>query len=100
MPYDDGIIRVNFSSVAAAADSIERIQKAIDGQLDALRGYCNTATARWTGTTRDAYTALQADWDATAAELNANLRDIANGVRTSHGNFSNAERRNTTTWTV
>ena len=98
MSYDGGMIRVNFGSVSAAADSIERIQKSIDGQLDQLLSYCNSATSQWTGTTRDAYRTLQADWDRTAAELNANLREIANGVRTSHGNFSSAEQRNTNTW--
>jgi WXG100 family type VII secretion target len=98
MGYDGGMIRVNFTSVAAAADSIERIQKTIDGQLDQLRSYCNSATSQWTGNARDAYTRLQADWDNTAAELNTNLREIANGVRTSHGNFSQAETRNTQTW--
>lgn len=98
MSYDGGMIRVNFSSVSAAADSIERVQKAIDGQLEQLRGYCNSATSQWTGMTRDAYRILQADWDRTAAELNANLREIAGGVRTSHGNFSSAEQRNTSVW--
>ena len=99
MPNDDGMIRVNFSSVAAAADSIDRIQKAIDGQLDQLRIYCDTATARWTGPARDAYHVLQTDWDATALELNAKLADIAKGVRTSHGIFSGAEARNASAWT-
>src|SRR5512138_2380553 len=93
------LIRVNFTSVAAAADSIERIQQSIDGQLSQLKTYCNQATSQWTGTTRDAYTRLQADWDTTAAELNRNLKDIANGVRTSHANFHAAETKSTQTWT-
>jgi len=100
MSDNGGIIRVNFTSVASAADSIEQIQKTIDGKLDQLRSYCNTATSQWTGGTRDAYHALQADWDRTAAELNTNLRDIAGGVRTSHQNFTNAETRNTQMWAV
>jgi WXG100 family type VII secretion target len=96
---DGDLIRVNFTSVAAAADSIERIQRAIDGQLTQLRTYCNNATSQWTGGTRDAYTRLQGDWDTSAAELNRNLKDIATGVRTSHANFSSAESKNTQMWT-
>jgi WXG100 family type VII secretion target len=93
------LIRVNFTSVAAAADSIERIQRAIDGQLSQLKTYCNNATSQWVGSTRDAYSHLQADWDESAAELNRNLKDIATGVRTSHANFSSAESKNTQMWT-
>lgn len=93
------VIRVNFVSVAAAADSIERIQRAIDGQLSQLKTYCNNVAAGWVGGSRDAYVGLQADWDESAAELNRNLKDIALGVRTSHSNFSSAESKNTQMWT-
>lgn len=93
------LIRVNFVSVAAAADSIERIQRAIDGQLSQLKTYCNNAASGWVGGTRDAYVRLQSDWDESAAELNRNLKDIATGVRTSHANFSSAETKNTQMWT-
>jgi WXG100 family type VII secretion target len=98
MADSGGLIRVNFTSVASAAESIEQIQKSIDGKLDQLKSYCNTATTQWTGGTRDAYQTLQADWDRTAGELNANLLEIARGVRTSHTNFLTAETRNTNMW--
>jgi WXG100 family type VII secretion target len=98
MADNGGVIRVNFTSVASAADSIQQIQRSIDGKLDQLKSYCNTATSQWTGSTRDSYRTLQADWDRTAAELNANLLEIANGVRTSHSNFLTAETKNTNMW--
>src|SRR3954449_12339743 len=98
MADNGGIIRVNFGSVASAADSIEQIQKSIDGKLDQLKQYCNSATSQWTGSTRDAYRTLQTDWDRTAGELNANLLEIGRGVRTSHSNFLNAESKNTNMW--
>lgn len=93
------VIRVNFTSMTSAADSIEQISKRIDGQLSALRTYCDNATAKWTGDARDGYHRLQRDWDGTAAELNAQLKQVAQGVRTSHGNFTTAETKNTQTWT-
>ena len=89
------LIRINFASMDAAADSIDQAANRIQDQLTALQQYTNRATAAWEGSARDSYHRLQQDWDRTQEELNQNLRRVANAVRTSRGRFHTMESRNT-----
>ena len=87
---DEVVVVDQDDDVGAAADSIDRIQKAIDGQLDQLRIYCDTATARWTGPARDAYHVLQSDWDATRCRRRMVIED--NAVYRAWMSFSDRPR--------
>lgn len=89
------IIRVNFTSMEAAADSIDQSANRIQAQLEALQQYTNRATGAWDGSARDAYHRLQQDWDRTQGELIRNLRRIANALRESRTRFHSLEARNT-----
>jgi 6 kDa early secretory antigenic target len=91
----NGVIRVNFSSMDAAAGSIDQAAARMQAQLAELQGYTNRATAAWEGSARDAYSRLQADWDRTQDELTANLRRIATALRSSRERFHTLESRST-----
>jgi 6 kDa early secretory antigenic target len=95
MAVNQDTIKVNLRSLDDAADSIERAATRIENLLDDLRAHTNAATAAWEGTARDAYQRLQQDWNDTQGELTANLRRIADAVRSTRGRFGDLENRNT-----
>lgn len=90
-----GMIRVSFSSMDAAADSIDQAAAKMAAQLNELQGYTNRATAAWEGSARDGYVNLQKDWDRTQDELTANLRKVATALRNSRTRFHTLEARST-----
>jgi early secretory antigenic target protein ESAT-6 len=94
----DGHIKVTFESVIAAAGDTDAIAGQIGQQLEDLRGCLAPMVSTWSGQASTDYQALQARWDAGAADLNAVLRQIASALRTAHGNYRTAETQNSAIW--
>jgi early secretory antigenic target protein ESAT-6 len=94
----DGHIKVTFESVMAAAGDTDAIAGQIGQQLEDLKVYLAPMVASWAGQAATDYQALQARWDASAADLNAVLRQIAGALRTAHANYRMAESQNSVIW--
>ena len=94
----DGHILVTFGSVLEAAGDTDAIAGRIEQELGDLKGYLAPLVASWTGVASGDYQALQRKWDAGAADLNAVLRQIAQALRTAHGNYAEAEQQNASIW--
>ncbi len=94
----DGRMLVTFGAVENAAADADTVAGHIDRQLDDLKTYLSPLVASWTGQASTDYQALQSKWDASAAELNAVLREIANALRTAHANYTRAETANAAIW--
>src|SRR5438445_11792769 len=94
----DGHILVTFGAVSEAAADTDAIAGQIEQQLSDLKGYLAPMVASWSGQASTDYQALQAKWDTSAADLNTVLRQIANALRTAHGNYRLAENQNSSIW--
>ena len=94
----EGHMMVTFGAVENAAADVDTVAGHIDRQLDDLKTYLSPLVASWTGQASADYQALQAKWDAGAADLNTVLRQIANALRTAHGNYIQAENANAAIW--
>jgi early secretory antigenic target protein ESAT-6 len=94
----DGHILVTFGAVSEAAGDTDAIAGQIEQQLGDLKGYLAPMVASWTGQASTDYQALQTKWDTSAADLNVVLRQIAQALRTAHGNYTQAENKNTSIW--
>lgn len=94
----DGHILVTFGAVSEAAGDADAIAGQIEQQLGDLKGYLAPMVASWSGQASSDYQALQAKWDTSAADLNVVLRQIAQALRTAHGNYTQAESKNSSIW--
>ena len=94
----EGRVLVTFGAVETAAADTDIVANHIDRQLDDLRSYLAPLVASWSGQASADYQALQSKWDASAADLNQVLRDIAGALRTAHGNYAQAESANASIW--
>ncbi len=89
---------VTFGAVENAAADTDTVAGHMNQQLDDLKTYLSPLVASWTGKASTDYQALQSKWDASAADLNVVLREIANALRTAHANYSQAESANAAIW--
>jgi WXG100 family type VII secretion target len=94
----DGHILVTFGSVLEGAGDTDAIAGQIEQQLADLKAYLAPMVATWSGQASTDYQALQAKWDTSATDLNAVLRQIAQALRTAHGNYTQAENQNSSIW--
>jgi WXG100 family type VII secretion target len=95
----EGHILVSLAAVSEAAADTDAIAGQIEQQLADLKGYLAPMVAGWSGVASSDYQALQARWDTSAEDLNAVLRQIAGALRTAHGNYTEAETKNSSIWT-
>jgi 6 kDa early secretory antigenic target len=93
-----GHILVTFGAVQAAAGDTDGIAGQIERELSELKSYLAPLVASWSGQASVDYQALQRRWDSSATDLNLVLRQIANALRTAHGNYQQAERANSSIW--
>lgn len=94
----DAHIAVTFGAVNEAAMDTDSIATQIAQQLSDLKAYMAPLVATWSGEAAIEYQALQAKWDASAADLNQVLRQIAQSLRTAGENYLNTERTNSSIW--
>jgi 6 kDa early secretory antigenic target len=94
----NGHILVTFGAVMSAAGDTDAIAGQIERQLGELKDYLAPLVASWSGQASTDYQALQARWDSSAVDLNLVLRQIAQALRTAHGNYQQAEKANSSIW--
>jgi early secretory antigenic target protein ESAT-6 len=94
----DGHILVTFGAVNEAAMDTDSIAAQIAQQMNDLRSYLAPLVASWSGDASVEYQALQAKWDASAADLNQVLRQISQSLRTAGENYLHTERTNSSIW--
>ena len=70
----------NFSGIEAGSSAIQGSVGTTQGLLDEGNTSLKNLAAAWGGSGSEAYQAVQARWDATSAELNTRLRELANRI--------------------
>jgi early secretory antigenic target protein ESAT-6 len=94
----DGPILVTFGAVNEAAMDTDGVASQIAQQLADLKAYLAPLVASWSGEAAGDFQALQAKWDASAADLNQVLRQMSQSLRTAGDNYLNTERTNKQIW--
>lgn len=94
----DAPILVTFASINEAAMDADSIASQIEQQLNDLKSFLAPLVATWSGEASTDYQALQAKWDASAADLNQVLRQMAQALRTAGENYQATERTNSSIW--
>ncbi len=79
------MIKVNEPVLEAAPDDITRIAAAIDEKLQDLRG--RLQKLQWEAADRDAYNALQRQWDQSVEDMRLVLPQIATALRDALANY-------------
>jgi early secretory antigenic target protein ESAT-6 len=92
------LIQVNYGAMDAGAEQIRSTLSRLQAMFDDLQSQVNQLLPTWDGAARDAYQAVQRDWDRLNTELNEALRQMGSGVDTANQNFQSAERANTQGW--
>ena len=69
-----------FVGIEAGASAIQASVGTTQGLLDEGNTSLKNLAAAWGGSGSEAYQAVQARWDATSAELNTRLRELANRI--------------------
>ena len=69
-----------FSQIEAGSSAIQGSVGTTQGLLDEGNTSLKNLAAAWGGSGSEAYQAVQARWDATSAELNTRLRELANRI--------------------
>ena len=70
----------DFARIQALASAIQGSVVTTAGLLDEGNTSLKNLAAAWGGSGSEAYQAVQARWDATSAELNTRLRELANRI--------------------
>ena len=82
----------NFSGIEAASSAIQGSVGTIAGFLAEGNTSLKNLAAAWGGSGAEAYQAVQARWDATSAELNTSLRELANRISEAGANMQSTEK--------
>ena len=69
-----------FAGIEAGSSAIQGFVGTTQGLLDEGNTSLKNLAAAWGGSGAEAYQAVQARWDATSAELNTRLRELANRI--------------------
>ena len=82
----------NFSGIEAGSSAIQGSVGTTQGLLDEGNTSLKNLAATWGGSGSEAYQAVQARWDATSAELNTSLRELANRISEAGANMQSTEK--------
>nr|WP_042198965.1 WXG100 family type VII secretion target [Kibdelosporangium sp. MJ126-NF4]CEL23650.1 protein of unknown function DUF909 [Kibdelosporangium sp. MJ126-NF4]CTQ93186.1 protein of unknown function DUF909 [Kibdelosporangium sp. MJ126-NF4] len=77
----DGRIKVEFAAIEAAGGQIKSAAGQMDGELDTLRSQLAPLGEAYTGAAKEAWRAVQDDWEKAQKELNEVLASI--GIATT-----------------
>ena len=89
----DGLIKYNHAGIDTASMEIAASSKAMNGQLDALKGALRDIESRWEGAGSAAYLAQKAKWDQSAEDLNLVLAQISQAVSQGNQDMSSTDAR-------
>src|SRR5690349_11644273 len=92
------IIQVNFGALDSGAQGIQATHAQLQGLFNQLQSNVNQLLPTWDGAARDAYYAVQRNWNTLSAEMQTALQQMGKGVTTANQNFQRAERANLTGW--
>lgn len=81
-----------FTGIEAGASAIQASVGTTQGLLDEGNTSLKNLAAAWGGSGSEAYQAVQARWDATSAELNTRLRELANRISEARGGMESTEK--------
>lgn len=82
----------NFSGIEAGSSAIQGAVGTTQRLLDEGNTSLKNLAAAWGGSGSEAYQAVQASWDATSAELNTSLRELANRISEAGANMQSTEQ--------
>jgi 6 kDa early secretory antigenic target len=93
----DGLLRVNFGSLAQAGVDINKAVNELDTKLSHLDSVARPLVDTWEGKAKQAYHERQLKWTNAATDLKNILREIQLAVQKSEQEYaateSNAEKR-------
>ncbi|WP_149203951.1 WXG100 family type VII secretion target [Actinotalea subterranea] len=87
-------LKVNFSSVNAAAADIGTGANQLEATLAAMDRSLQPLRANWSGEAASSYEAAKAKWTAAITDMKALLSDIGRAVDTSGQDYQSAESSN------
>ena len=90
---------IDFNSVLASIDALDRAHGRIDARLTQLETTVEARLAVWEGSARDNYRAAKATWDQAAKEMNDQLDRSRATLATVQSGYSTTERHNAASWT-
>ena len=82
----------DFAAIEAASSAIQGSVGTTQRLLDEGNTSLKNLAAAWGGSGSEAYQAVQARWDATSAELNTSLRELANRISEAGANMQSTEQ--------
>jgi 6 kDa early secretory antigenic target len=92
------VMRVNFGALQTGSGDIRTTHANLQSMFSDLQTQVNQLLPTWDGEARNAYLALQTQWNQLNQLLNDNLRGMGTGVDTAHDNFVRAETTNVSGW--
>ena len=82
----------DFAAIEAASSAIQGSVGTTERLLDEGNTSLKNLAAAWGGSGSEAYQAVQARWDATSAELNTRLRELANRISEAKGFMESTDK--------
>ena len=83
--------QVDSDAVAAAGAQTRACAEEGSAQVSAMMANLNALQSVWTGAASGAFASLAAQWRATQATVEANLREIASALDAASANYVEAE---------
>jgi WXG100 family type VII secretion target len=92
------IIQVNYGAMDAGVQQIRTTFNRLQAMFDDLQAQVNQLAPTWDGSSKEAYLAVQSNWNNVNQALNQALQQMGTGVDTANTNFQSAETTNTSGW--
>lgn len=91
-------IKVTFSGIQGARDSVVATAGRLNTQLEELKRYLAPMVAQWDGQAAEEYGVMQRKWDTAATELTAVLSQIGVALGAAHDGYYQVEQANAARW--
>ncbi|MER5867789.1 WXG100 family type VII secretion target [Kitasatospora sp. NPDC002040] len=91
-------ILVNFSTIQNASSEVKQGAQRIQSQLDDLKAGVARIANSWQGSAREGYQARQAQWDASASDLQQALTQISQSLDNAAQSYQATEQKNAGVW--
>ena len=92
------IIQVNYGAMDAGVQQIRSTHTRLQAMFEDLQAQVAQLAPTWDGTAKDAYLAVQQNWNTVNQSLHEGLSRMGTGVDTANTNFQSAETANTSGW--
>ncbi|MCF6524908.1 WXG100 family type VII secretion target [Streptomyces sp. JJ36] len=86
-------LRVHYGTVGQLADDINKGQRTVQAQLDALWDAVKRVDDAWEGEARQMFNAAKAQWDARANSIRTTLQTIETKVRQGSDDYQATDRK-------